>query len=294
MDLYAREFKMKFGINTFLWSAHFGPADFDLLPQIKAHGFDGIEATLISPEDFAAGAIRCALDENQLECTVCSVFPSGLSLITDDPAVRTKTVAHLSDCIKQTAEAGAKLIAGPLYCPVGFLPGRRRTTQEWDWAIEGYQQLGPVLKSYSVDLCIEPLNRFETFFLNTTADAVALCEAVGDPAIGILWDTFHANVEEKNLPAALRLGGEHIKHVHTCENDRGIPGTGHVDWPGVFQALASIGYDGWLTIESFGFALGDLAAAASIWRDLAPDPAQIAWQGGPFLKSQLEASQRRA
>ena len=96
------------------------------------------------------------------------------------------------------------------------------------------------------------------------------------------------------MAAALRLGGAHIKHVHTCENDRGIPGTGHVDWPGVFQALASIGYDGWLTIESFGFAIGDLAAAASIWRDLAADPDQIAWQGGPFLKSQLEATRRSA
>ncbi|HEX4169331.1 MAG TPA: sugar phosphate isomerase/epimerase family protein [Bryobacteraceae bacterium] len=285
---------MKFGINTFLWSAHFGPADFGLLPQIKEHGFDGIEATLIRPDDFAADAIRRALDENQLGCTVCSVLPPELSLITDDAATRKKTVAHLSDCIKQTAEAGAKVIAGPLYSPVGFLPGRRRTTQEWNSAVEGYQQLGPVLKSYSVDLCIEPLNRFETFFLNTTADAVALCDAVGDPAVGILWDTFHANVEEKNLAAALRLGGAHIKHVHTCENDRGIPGTGHVDWPAVFQALANIGYDGWLTIESFGFAIGDLAAAASIWRDLAADPDQIAWQGGPFLKSQLEATRRPA
>jgi D-psicose/D-tagatose/L-ribulose 3-epimerase len=285
---------MKFGINTFLWSAHFGPADFGLLPQIKANGFHGIEATLIRPGDFAAAAIRRALEENQLECTLCSVLPPELSLIAEDPSTRKRTIAHLSECIQQTAEAGAKIIAGPLYCPIGFLPGRRRTTQEWNWAVEGNQQLAPVLHEYSVDLCIEPLNRFETFFLNTTADAVALCEAVGDPAIGLLWDTFHANIEEKNLADALRLGGAHIEHVHTCENDRGIPGSGHVDWPGVFQALAGISYDGWLTIESFGFAQGDLAAAASIWRDLAADPDQIAWQGGPFLRLQMEATRRLA
>jgi D-psicose/D-tagatose/L-ribulose 3-epimerase len=285
---------MKFGINTFLWTANFGSADFDLLPRIKANGFDGIEPALIRPENFAAAAIRRALGENELQCTICSVLPPELSLIADEANTRKKTVAHLSECISQTAEAGANLIAGPLYCPVGFLPGRRRTTDEWNRAVEGYQQLGPVLKSYSVDLCIEPLNRFETFFLNTTADAVALCEAVGDTRVGILWDTFHANIEEKDLGAAVRLGAAHIKHVHTCENDRGTPGTGHVDWPGVFEALAAIGYDGWLTIESFGFASGDLAAAASIWRDLADDPDQIAWAGAPFLKSQLEKTRRAA
>jgi D-psicose/D-tagatose/L-ribulose 3-epimerase len=267
---------LKFGINTFLWTAHFGPSDFGLLPAIKAHGFDGIEAALIRPGQFAAGRIRQALQENSLECTICSVLPPELSLIAEDTGTRKATLSHLSECIKQTAEAGASLIAGPLYCPVGFLPGRRRTAEEWKRAIDGYQQLGPVLETYSIDLCIEPLNRFETFFLNTTADAVTLCEEVHHPRIGILWDTFHANIEEKKLSAALRLGAASIKHVHTCENDRGTPGTGHVDWAGVFEALTDIGYEGWLTIESFGFASGDLAA----------------WAGVSFLKSQYKAGFR--
>lgn len=281
---------MKFGVNTFLWTANFGPADFDLLPRIKANGFDGIEATLIRPKDFAATAIRHALKENELQCTVCSVIPPELSLITEDAATRRNTVAHLSKCIELAAEAGATLIAGPLYCPVGFLPGRRRTIDEWKWAVEGYQQLGPVLHSYSIDLCVEPLNRFETFFLNTIADAVALCEEIDNSRVGILWDTFHANIEEKSLAAAVKHGAAHIKHVHTSENDRGIPGSGHVDWPGVFRALDEIHYDRWLTIESFGFAIKEIAAAASIWRDLADNPEQIAWEGGPFLRSQYEAT----
>ncbi|MBV8832725.1 MAG: sugar phosphate isomerase/epimerase [Acidobacteriaceae bacterium] len=283
---------MKFGINTFLWSAHFGPSDFGLLPAIKANGFDGIEASLIRPGQFAAREIRKALQENALQCTICSILPPELSLLAEDGVIRERTIAHLADCIQQTAEAGASIIAGPLYCPVGFLPGRRRTAEEWKRAVDGYQQLGPVLESHSVDLCIEPLNRFETFFLNTTADAVRLCQEVRHPRIGILWDTFHANIEEKNLSAALRLGAEYIKHVHTCENDRGTPGTGHVDWAGVFEAFGEIGYDGWLTIESFGFASGDLAAAASIWRDLAADPDEIAWAGVSFLKSQYEAGHK--
>jgi D-psicose/D-tagatose/L-ribulose 3-epimerase len=167
---------------------------------------------------------------------------------------------------------------------VGYLPGRRRSSDEWRWTVEAYQELGPLLKSHDVHVGIEPLNRFETYFLNTTADAVQLCQEIDHPNVGILWDTFHANIEEKNPAGALLSTGKYLKHVHTCENDRGTPGTGHVDWPGVFNALSKLGYDGWLTIESFGFALGELSAAASIWRDLASTPDEISRDGVRFLK----------
>jgi D-psicose/D-tagatose/L-ribulose 3-epimerase len=278
---------VQFGINTFLWTESFGSKDFHLLEEVRAHGFDGVEVSLFRAADFEAGAIRKALVENQLQCTVCSVLPRGLSLLSDDPAVRSGTITHLADCIKVTAEAGAHIIAGPLYSPVGYLPGRRRTVEEWKRAVDAYRQLGPVLREYDVQLGIEPLNRFETYFLNTTEDAVRLCREVGHPNVGILWDTFHANIEEKNIGESLRATGSYLKHVHTCENDRGTPGSGHVDWAGVASALKSLNYNGWLTIESFGFALGDLAAAASIWRDLAATPEEIAWKGIQFLKTSV-------
>ena len=156
--------------------------------------------------------------------------------------------------------------------------------------MECYQSLGEVLDSYQVSIAIEPLNRFETYFLNTAADALALANAIGHSRVGILFDTFHANIEEKDVAAALRLVGPRLKHVHTCENDRGVPGSGHVDWPGVFQALADLRYDGWLTIESFGFTLGELCAAASIWRDLAPSADDIAFAGVRFLRHGIERS----
>ena len=276
---------MKFGVNTFLWTGNFGPEHFDLLPKIKQNGFDGIEVALIRPSDFKAAEIRKALAQNALECTVCSVLPGELSLIAPDAQVRSKTVAHLSECFKAAAEAGATLIAGPLYSPVGYLPGRRRTAEEWKNAVDGYKQLGPVLAANGVHACIEPLNRFETYFLNTTEDAVKLCAEIDHPNVGILWDTFHANIEEKDPAQALRTTGRFLKHVHTCENDRGTPGTGHVDWKGVFAALRDMKYNGWLTIESFGFAIGELSAAASIWRDLARTPEDIAFEGIKFLKA---------
>jgi D-psicose/D-tagatose/L-ribulose 3-epimerase len=276
---------MKFGVNTFIWTANFDRQNLPLLPSIKAAGFDGVEVPLFHPEQFAADDIRRGLADNGLECTICSILTGGLNMISEDAAVRQKTLVHLQDCAKAAAEVGAKIIAGPLYSPVGLMTGRRRTDEEWKRAVDCYQHLGPTLTEYGVTIAIEPLNRFETYFLNTAQDAVALCDAIGHPNVGILFDTFHANIEEKDVAAAYRAVARHLKHVHTCENDRGIPGTGHVDWRGVFQALRDIRYDGWLTIESFGFALGELSAAASIWRDIAPSPESIAFEGVKFLRA---------
>jgi D-psicose/D-tagatose/L-ribulose 3-epimerase len=192
---------------------------------------------------------------------------------------------HLKLCIDTAAEAGVSTLAGPLYSPVGYLPGRRRTADEWSRAIDGYREIAPVFAAANMVLALEPLNRFETFFLNTAADAAALCDAIDHPAVGILFDTFHANIEEKDIAAGYRTLGRHLKHVHTCENDRGIPGSGHVEWKSVFAALRDIKYDGWLTIESFGFALPDIAAAAAIWRDIERTPESIAFDGIRFVKS---------
>lgn len=275
---------MKFGVNTFIWSASFDRSNLPLLPLIKENGFDGVEVPLFRPSEFAATDIRRGLEENGLECTICSVLVDGLSLIGDDAAVRAKTHAHLKDAIHCAAEVGARIIAGPIYSPVGYLPGRRRTPDEWKWAVEGYQAIADSLAANNVTLAIEPLNRFETFFLNTAADAARLCDEVNHPNIGILFDTFHANIEEKNIADGYRTVGRHLKHVHTCENDRGIPGSGHVEWSEVFTALRELKYDGWLTIESFGFALGDLSSAAAIWRDIERTPESIAFEGVKFLR----------
>lgn len=251
-----------------LWTTDFSSRNFGLLPQIRDHGFHGVEITILNLPSLDVGAVRRELEKNGLGCTVCSVLPRELSLLSEDSDVWKKTKQHLANCIKATADLGASTIAGPLYSPVGYLPGRRRTEAEWQRAVTAYQELGPVLESHRVNVCLEPINRFETFFLNTTADTVRFCQEVNHPRVGILWDTFHANIEEKNPAASLESAGSHIQHIHISENDRGIPGTGHVDWQGVFQALSRLNYDAWLTIESFGFAMKDLSAAAAIWRIL--------------------------
>jgi D-psicose/D-tagatose/L-ribulose 3-epimerase len=215
------------------------------------------------------------------------VLTDGMSLISEDPEVRRKTHNHLVDTIQVAAEAGARIIAGPVYSPVGYLTGRRRTTDEWNRAVEGYQLLADTLAANGVTLAIEPLNRFETYFLNTAADATALCDQVGHPNVGILFDTFHANIEEKDIAAGYRTVGRHLKHVHACENDRGTPGSGHVEWNEVFQALRDLHYDGWLVIEGFSFALGELSTAACLWRDIEVTPEVIAFEGVKFLRRNM-------
>jgi len=145
--------------------------------------------------------------------------------------------------------------------------------------------LAPVLRACDVTLAIEPLNRFETYLLTTTAQAAALCTRLHDPYIGVLYDTFHANIEEKDPPDALLQLGSYVAHVHVCENDRGTPGTGHIDWAATFQALHDIQYQGCCVIESFGSNVEEIAAAARVWRDFAPSSEDLARQGLAFLKS---------
>jgi D-psicose/D-tagatose/L-ribulose 3-epimerase len=284
------EAEMKFGVNTFIWSATFDPSHFGLLPKIKGAGFDGVEVPLLRPGEFRASEIRKATEAHGLECNACTVLVDGLSLISESADVRRRTRLHLEDIAKAAAEAGAKIVAGPLYSPVGYLPGRRRISDEWKWAVEGFQSLGDTLAANGVTFAIEPLNRFETYFLNTAADAASLAEQIGHPNIGILFDTFHANIEEKKIAAGYRAVGPHLKHVHTCENDRGTPGSGHVEWREVFQALRDLKYDGWLTIEGFASALKDLSAAASIWRDIEPTAESIAFDGVGFLRKSVTES----
>jgi D-psicose/D-tagatose/L-ribulose 3-epimerase len=273
---------MKYGINTFLWTAGFDASNLDLLPRIKAMGFDGVELARFSFDDCPAAPIRRALEQNALECTFCTALTGQLSLANEHAP---DALTFLRDAIQWAAEVGAKTVAGPFCSAVGYLPGRRRTSGEWQRAIDGLRTLTPVLEETGVTLAVEPLNRFETFFLNTAADVRVLCDAVDHPQVGVLFDTFHANIEEKNIASALATIGPHLRHVHTCENDRGAPGSGHVAWTELFASLGQLHYDGWLVIESFGSRIQEIAAAACIWRDLASSSEALAEEGLRFLKS---------
>jgi len=275
---------MKFGVNTMVWTTRVGPEQDPLLSRIREWGFDGVELFLSPEEPASIPAVRASLDRLQLERTTCSVLPVDANLISADTATRAHGVEFLQKCVDRTADLGARLICGPLYAGLGVMMGRRRTAEEWRWAVEGLQVVADHAQTRDVTLCLEPLNRFETYFLNTLEDAARLVHDVGAPNVKIHFDTFHSNIEERHPAEALRSVAKELGHVHISENDRGIPGTGHNDWRGILKALKEMGYDGWLTIESFAQPEPALAAAAAIWRDLAPSGDELARQGLKFIK----------
>lgn len=281
---------MKIGANSFLWVETLTSSDFGILDKLVAGGLDGIEIGLLDPATLPAKGLRSAMDERGLACTMCGVIPPGASLISSDAAERERGRQHVEQLIEAAASVGATTLAGPLYSAVGQFSGVRRTSDEWKRGVENWQILAPFAAKCGVEIAIEPLNRYETYFLNTVADAVAFCDEIEHPACGVLVDTYHANIEEKSIGGAIHTAARRLKHVHSSESDRGVPGSGGVHWAEFFEAIAAVNYDRWLTIEGFGFSLGALSAAASIWRDLARSSDDIAVQGAAFLRGRLGES----
>lgn len=275
---------MKIGVSAFAWTTKVDEAHLDILAAIREHGLGGCEIPMFDPAALDAAMIRRAFERNELECTVCAILPAGLNPISPDASVRQSALAHLLRCVATCAELGAHTIGGPLYAPIGYLPGRRRTQDELAWAVECFQALGDALDAHRITLAIEPVNRSESFFLTTAAEASAFCDAVGHPRIGVLIDTFHANIEEKNTADAVRSLGKRLRHLHMSENDRGLLGSGHVDFPAIVAALQETKYDGYLMIEGFGYSTDEANTLGALWADREVSPEDIAFKGAAYLR----------
>jgi D-psicose/D-tagatose/L-ribulose 3-epimerase len=280
---------VKLGVDLMLWTGSFNSkSDMKLIGKVAKMGFDGVELPLFNLVTVDVRATARALKDAGLGCTACTVLSPKHSLVDDSPRVRQNGIDHLRRVLETVAEMGGEVVGGPEYSPVGQLVGRGRTRQEWDRCVQSLRKVAPTAEATGVMLAIEPINRFETYFLNLQGDAANLCKEVGSPKVKVHYDTFHANIEERDPVAALRKLGKLLGHIHTCENDRGIPGTGHIDWEGTFKALKALKYEGWLTIESFVPAIKELAAAAAIWRPLAKDGDELARKGLAFLKKMVK------
>lgn len=261
---------MKVGMDVLLWTAAATEEHLPLLESLKDWGYDGVEFPMFAPDCSPWATLAATLDGLGLGRTAVTVMPETGNPIAEDAKVRQAGLAHLKACLEACALLGAETLVGPMYSPCGRLVGRGPTEQEWARAVEVLRAAAEYADRVGVNLAVEPLNRFETYFLNCAEQAVRLIDAVGHPRLGMLYDTFHANIEQKDPVGAVRVAGSRINHVHISENDRSTPGEGHVPWPETFAALREIGYDGWLTVEAFGRALPEVAAATSIWRDMLP------------------------
>jgi D-psicose/D-tagatose/L-ribulose 3-epimerase len=279
---------MRFGVNTQIWCAPFRQADLDLIDKVADMGFGYIELGFASEEPpFSVAEVKQRTSARQISCGVCSFLPGDRDIANPDPEVRKRGVAYMQALLASTAAIGGEVLSGPLYAELfraRFVPPEQRK-REWDWSVASLREVAKSAETQGVTLALEPLNRFETDFLNQSAQAVRLAEDVGSNSVGILLDTFHMQIEEKNQGEAIRQAGKHLKHFHSCENDRGSPGTGQVDWSDVRVALQDIGYDGYVVIEGFNPDNVDLANGARIWRPMAPTPDRLASDGLAFLKS---------
>ncbi len=277
---------MFLSINTFMWTDCFTAQHLPLLARFKDWGADGVEIACSRLEDLPVASIRAELDRLGLVCTLsASPLSPEQSPIHNDPGSRRAGLAWLRQAIELAGRLGATALAGPHYAHVGWFTGARPTAAQFGWAVEAFTAVGADLDLAGVDLAIEPMNRFESYFLPTATEGVRLCKAVGHPRVGLLLDVAHMAVEEKDPLEAIRIAGPWLKHMQTSETDRGTPGTGRlIDWPGLFRTLASIGYEGGCAIESFPFHVPELAGATWSWRDFAASPEALAQAGIAFLR----------
>ena len=276
---------VRYGLNMLVYTAAFSRDDAALIDKAAAMGFDGVEILFGDLSGLDAGSIRTALERSGMGMTACCVMPEDCNPCSDDAGVRAAAVQRLKQVVDLTAEMGGDAAAGPLYSPVGYLTGRARTDDEWGRCADVLAAGAEYAGKAGIPLAIEPLNRFETYMINTIADAVRMCKEVGSDHLKVQVDTFHANIEEKDTAAAIRAAAGYVGHFHASESDRGVPGTGQVRWQEAFAALEDIDYSGWVTIESFATGIVDLCAAASIWRPIYESADGLAQDGLAFLKA---------
>jgi len=275
--------RVRLGVNTLLWSAS-NAEDARWVRKAHEQGFEGIEIAVFDPAAVDKAAVKDALDDTGLSLTLCTIMTPERDLIAAEREPREVAMKYIRDTVLLGEGLGATAFGGPHYAPVGKLVGRGRTRAEWDRAVIGFKELGQFAYDHGVTLCIEPLNRFETYFINIAEDAARMVDEVDSPGLKMMLDTFHMNIEEKDLGAAIRASGDRLHHFHACENDRGTPGTGNVDWREVFDALKDIGYRYSAVIESFVPGIKEIAAAAAIWRDIEPSADDISTGGLAFLR----------
>ena len=279
---------MKYGMNLLLWTGHVTETHFPLFGKLRKVGYDGVEIPIFEGDEKHYAAIKKELDKQGLKSTTVTVMNEQTNPISPDAKIRRAALDRLKKVIDLSNALGAEILAGPVHSALGIFSGTGPTAEEKKRAADVLREAGEYIGTKGkIKIAIEYLIRFETYLLNTAKDTAEMVEVIDHPAVKMMYDTFHANLEEKNPPKALAEAAKHVIHIHISENDRGTPGTGHVQWAETFAQLKKMKYDGWLTIESFGRLLPDLAAATRIWRDLFPSPEDVYTEGFKFMKKMV-------
>ena len=278
-----------FGMNLFPWTMNMDEDLSDTLAYLKQVGFDFVEMPVSGTDDRAADLAKWQrlgrqAQELGLGVQTCSLLPPELTLLSPDAGVRAAGVDYLKHIIDCSAAAGSTILMGPLYAGFKTFSGKPAIRNEWTWSVTAMRELAEHAQTQHVTLAIESLNRFETYLLTCADDTRRYVEAVDHPHCRAAFDTFHANMEEKNVAAAIRTLAPYLVHVQLSENDRSTPGSGQIDFKSAISVLREVGYDGPIAIEAFGPNPPELAAATHIFRPMFESPEQLARDGYGYIK----------
>jgi len=279
---------MRFGMNLLMWTDTLTDEMLPLLEEMQEIGFDTVEIPCFDLDDldnYAKWGKR--FDELGLSRTGTAIRGPDQNPISSDPAIRQNGVEANKRNLDCCAAAGCEVMAGPFHSALGEFSGKGPTDDEWKWGVQSMRAVAEHAEKVGVTLGMEYLNRFECYFLNTAADGARFCAEVGHPRCKMMYDTFHAHIEEKSIPEAIRALKGCLGHVHISENDRSTPGQGNVRWDANFDTLKEIGYDGTMVIEAFGLALEKLIPATKIWRRMYESERQLATDGLNFMKTEV-------
>ncbi|MBU1820724.1 MAG: sugar phosphate isomerase/epimerase [Bacteroidetes bacterium] len=274
---------MKFSMNLLLWGTQVDESLFPVLDLIQEIGFEGVEVPVFNPDPRAWHSWRKKLDELGLHREADTFCGADTNLISPDARIRAHALETLKRSVDCAVVLGATKLMGPFNAALGVFTGKPATSDEWKCGVEGIYHLAEYAQEQGVELGVEYLNRFETYLTSCGDDLIRFVDDVNHPACRIMFDTFHANIEEKNTGDSIRKMGDRISFIQLSENDRSTPGKGNVDWPGVFQAIRDIDYDGWLSIEAFSPKL----PAANIWRLMFDSEEQLMRDGLAFIKQNV-------
>lgn len=274
------------GISSFLWTSPFTTKDVGLIRKATLMGFDLLEIPIENENDIDYSKVKEAFNRENLKVSISTVMSAKRDLSHEDLERQREGISYLNHCIDAAEKVGSKTVVGPLYAAVGRLwqTTAEQRQRELDRCAANLRIVAKRAEDKGIMLAIEPLNRFESSFINITEQAIELMDLVGSPNLKIMMDTFHANIEETDIAKAIDLAGKNLIHIHANENDRGTPGNGHVPWREIATSLRKYDFQGALVIETFSTIVKEMAKSAAIWRSLAPSPDALAEEGLKYLR----------
>jgi D-psicose/D-tagatose/L-ribulose 3-epimerase len=273
--------KNKIGMNLLLWGTEINESLFPVLEEIKRAGYDGVEIPIFDTNPANWKSWRKKLDELKLDRIAVTINGPDHNQISTDSTHRKNTIERNKQALECASELGSTLMTGPFHSALGVFSGTKVNSDEKQWAKENLYALAEYAETLGITLGLEYLNRFESYLVSCADELIELVNDINHPACKMMFDTFHANIEEKNLAEAIEKMGDKLVHVQLSENDRATLGQGHVDFPQVLQALKNINYQGMISIEAFSTKL----SAANIWRKMFESEMQLVTDSFNYIKS---------